>query len=285
MRRPFAIWRQYLAPQHALTRFAGIMSHCEVPWIKNYLIHWFLKRYAVNLAEAIEPNPYAYPSYHEFFIRKLKPDCRPIDATLGGVTSPCDGTISQIGKIERGSLLQAKGHTFSVEALLGDASDASAFYNGNFATIYLAPKDYHRVHMPYSGTLEYLRYIPGKLFSVNPLTTDHVEQLFAQNERVITFFKHDEGSFAIILVGAMIVGSIFTRWGGHITPHRESKMRNIKYPQLPEQHIKLDKGEEMGYFSLGSTVILLFADNMKWEKSLTQGNQLIVGQRIGRFLL
>jgi phosphatidylserine decarboxylase len=278
---PLKVWRQYLLPQHALTRFGGWLSHSEIPWLKNYLIAWFLKRYQVNMSEAIVEDPFAYPSYHRFFIRQLKPSVRPIDSSIDGICSPCDGTISQIGNIEQGSVIQAKGRTFSVEALLGSQSDAKPFLNGKFATIYLAPIDYHRVHMPLAGTLESMRYIPGKLFSVNPLTADHVDNLFARNERVVCFFKHEQGSFAIILVGAMIVGSIFTRWGGNITPHRANEIVHTVYPQTPEQHVKLDKGEEMGYFALGSTVIVLLDESMAWEYDLSQNSRLVVGQRIG----
>jgi len=284
VRYPLKVWRQHLVPQHALTTFAGMLSHSEIPWLKNYLIRYFLKRYNVNMNEALEPNPFAYPSYHEFFIRRLKPGSRPIDASPTSIVSPCDGTISQMGKIEGNSLLQAKGRHFSLEALVGSHEDAKAFENGHFATIYLAPIDYHRVHMPLSGTLTHLRYIPGELFSVNPLTTDHVDNLFARNERVVTFFKHDHGSFAIILVGAMIVGSIFTRWGGNVTPHRAKKILDISYPNLPEQHIRLDKGDEMGYFALGSTVIVLLDAKMQWEYDLSQNSRLVVGQGIGHLL-
>ncbi len=281
---PYKVLRQYCIPQHALTRFGGWLSHSEVPWLKNYLISYFLKRYNVNMKEALIEDPYAYPSYHEFFIRHLKPELRPIAAGKHTICSPCDGEISQLGNIEQGTLIQAKGKTFSVNALLGSEEDAKPFANGKFMTVYLAPIDYHRVHMPLSGTLTHLRYIPGNLFSVNPLTTDHIDNLFAKNERVVAFFKHDQGSFAIILVGAMIVGSIFTRWGGHITPHRANETRDIHYPQLPEQHIKLDKGDEMGYFSLGSTVIVLLDENAGWEYALTQNSRLVVGQEIGHLL-
>lgn len=284
MQYPINILRQYLVPQHALSRFAGMLSHCEIPWLKNYLIQWFLKRYNVNLQEAIESDPYAYPSYHEFFIRQLKPHLRPIDPSPVSITSPCDGAISQIGKIEQGTLVQAKNKSFSVSALVGDAEDAKCFEKGHFTTIYLAPIDYHRVHMPLSGTLTHLRYIPGDLFSVNPLTTDHVDNLFARNERVVCFFKHDHRSFAIILVGAMIVGSIFTRWGGNIKPYRGKEILNISYPQTPEQHIRLDKGDEMGYFALGSTVIVLLDENMHWEYDLSENSRLVVGQAIGHLL-
>ncbi len=284
MKYPLKVWRQFLLPQHALSRFGGWLSHSEIPWLKNYLIRYFLNRYDVNMAEAIEVDPYSYPSYHEFFIRRLKPSLRPIDPSPLSIVSPCDGEISQIGNIEKGTLFQAKGKSFTASALLGSELDAKPFENGKFATIYLAPKDYHRVHMPLSGTLTHLRYIPGKLFSVNPLTTSHIDNLFAKNERVVAFFKHEQGSFAIILVGAMIVGSIFTRWGGTITPHRGNEIKDISYPQTPLQHIKLDKGDEMGYFSLGSTVIVLLDENAGWGYDLSQNSRLVVGQSIGHLL-
>ncbi len=284
MHYPLKVWRQFLLPQHALSRFGGCLSQSEIPWLKNYLIRYFLNRYDVNMNEAIVEDPFAYPSYHEFFIRRLKPDLRPIDPSPTSIVSPCDGEISQIGSIEQGSLLQAKGKSFTLKALLGSEEDGKPFEKGRFATIYLAPKDYHRVHMPLTGTLTHLRYIPGKLFSVNPLTTNHIDNLFAKNERVVAFFKHDQGSFAIILVGAMIVGSIFTRWGGPITPHRGKETRDILYPQLPEQHIKLDKGDEMGYFSLGSTVIVLLDEKAGWGYDLSQNTRLVVGQGIGHLL-
>ncbi|MBS0288766.1 MAG: phosphatidylserine decarboxylase [Proteobacteria bacterium] len=284
MRYPPKVWRQFLLPQHALTCFGGLLSHCEIPWIKNYLIRYFLKRYDVNMKEAIIEDPFAYPSYHAFFTRHLKPNLRLIDPNPQGIASPCDGTISQIAKIEKGRLIQAKGKTFTVASLLGNEADAKPFEQGHFITIYLAPKDYHRVHMPLEGTLEKLRYIPGKLFSVNPLTTEHVDNLFAKNERVVTFFKHQHRNFAIVLVGAMIVGSIFTRWKGNLTPHRGKVMEDIQYHQSPDHHIKLNKGEEMGYFSLGSTVIVLLDANSNWEYDLTQNSQLVVGQRIGHLL-
>ncbi len=284
MQYPLKVWRQFLVPQHALTRFGGWLSHSERPWLKNYLIRYFINRYNVNMSEAVIEDPFSYPSYHEFFIRRLKPALRPIDPTPNAIVSPCDGEISQIGTIENNSLVQAKGKTFTVSSLIGSSVDAAQFENGKFATIYLAPIDYHRVHMPLSGTLTHLRYIPGKLFSVNPLTTSHIDNLFAKNERVVAFFKHEQGSFAIILVGAMIVGSIFTRWGGTVTPHRGGEIKDISYPQTPLQHIKLDKGDEMGYFSLGSTVIVLLDEKSGWNNDLSQNSRLVVGQGIGHLL-
>lgn len=281
---PFDVWRQYFLPQRTLTWIAGKLAYCEIPWFKNWAIKRFIRLYGVNVEEALESNPEAYASFHDFFIRRLKPLRRPINSSPHAITSPCDGTISQIGRINHQTLIQAKQHSFTLGALLGDEEKASPFIDGHYATIYLAPKDYHRVHMPCAGTLEHLTYIPGKLFSVNPLTAAHVPQLFARNERVVTLFKSPHGQFAVILVGAMLVGSIFTRWSGHLTPHCGKNVLSINYPDTPERHIALDKGEEMGYFSLGSTVILLFTKNQSWEHELAQHSRIVVGQRIGHLL-
>jgi len=280
---PFEVWRQHLVPQRLLSAIYGKLSHCKWTWFKNWAIQRFIRLYGINIDEAVLTDPTAYPSFHEFFIRHLNPSLRPLDSTREGIASPCDGTISQIGSIENGTLIQAKGRQYSLKALLGDHPLASSFKNGRFATIYLAPKDYHRVHMPCTGTLESVRYIPGKLFSVNPLTTTHIDSLFAKNERVVSIFNSKHGRFAVILVGAMIVGSISTRVNGTLTPPRRNEIVNIDYPNSPEQHITLDKGEEMGYFSLGSTVILLFTENLSWEQELTQHTRIVVGQRIGHY--
>jgi phosphatidylserine decarboxylase len=284
VRQPYFVWRQHYLPHHLISQWAGKLANCKISWFKNWAIRYFIKRYQVNINEALDPNPVNYPSFQDFFIRPIQPNLRPIDPLVEGICSPCDGTVSQIGTIEENSLLQAKGRTFSLEALLGDKETAKLFTNGRYVTIYLAPKDYHRVHMPYTGILEQLRYIPGKLFSVNPVTAQHIDSLFAQNERVVTLFKNERGSFAMLLVGAMIVGNISTRWSGSLLPHRETGMVHIHYPQTPAQHIKLDKGEEMGYFSLGSTVILLFSEDLDWEQTLAPDSTVVVGQRIGRFI-
>src|SRR5688572_7609287 len=245
----FKVRRQYLLPQHALSRFGGKVSHCKLTWLKNFLIRWFIKRYQVNMAEALESDPQSYSCFHDFFIRPLKPGVRIIAPGEQTICSPCDGTISQLGSIQQGSLLQAKGRTFSVAALLGNPEIAAQFQRGHFLTIYLAPKDYHRVHMPFAGNLQRFQYIPGKLFSVNPLTTCSVENLFARNERVVSCFESQGRPFAVILVGAMIVGSISLRWAGPVSSkHNETKPWYP--PQAASPRIKLDKGEEMGYFAL-----------------------------------
>lgn len=288
MQQPFTVWRQHFVPQHTLSRIYGKLSHCQTPWFKNWAIRRFIRLYGINMQEAMHGSAEDYASFHDFFTRHLKPNQRPIDALTNGICSPCDGTISQIGKIEHDTLLQAKEHNFSLSALLADQTPDQSlvqpFLDGHYTTVYLAPKDYHRVHMPFAGTLQHLRYIPGKLFSVNPLTAAHVPQLFARNERAIATFKNNEGTFAVILVGAMIVGSIFTRWSGSLTPHRGNKILHIDYTNTPDRHITLDKGEEIGYFSLGSTVILLFAKNLRWEQGLSQDSSIVLGQRMGCFV-
>jgi len=281
---PFEVWRQNYLPQHFISWCYGQLSHWHAPWFKNWAIKRFIRLYGINMSEAIEQDPTAYGSFHDFFIRHLKPELRPFDQTPFAICSPCDGAISQIGKINNGTLVQAKNHSYGVSALLGGTIDPKPFENGHFTTIYLAPKDYHRVHMPCQGKLDRMSYIPGDLFSVNPLTAEHVDNLFARNERVVSLFQNEQGTFAMVLVGAMIVGNIATRWAGHISSQGNKQTINIQYPQTPEQHIVLDKGEEMGYFSLGSTVIMLFAENLRWEKEYSQDSRIVVGQRIGHFL-
>ncbi len=278
---PFSIHRQHYLPQHLLSRFAGLVSHCPVKWLKNEIIRRFIQHYQVDMNAALDPDPHSYRSFHDFFTRQLKRDARPIDPQMNSICSPADGTISEMGDISGDKLLQAKGRTFSLGALLGCDNDAKLFENGHFMTIYLAPRDYHRVHMPLSGQLLKQRYIPGKLFSVNPLTSKHVDNLFARNERVVSLFSHPQGDFAVILVGAMLVGSINTTWGGTITPSPHSEIMTQSYPQTEDRHISLQKGEEMGYFSLGSTVIVLFPTNVSWKDEMSSGAPLVVGQAIG----
>lgn len=280
---PFEVWRQYFVPQKLLSTVYGKLSHCDHAAFKSWAIQRFIRLYGVNLSEALEKDPLAYASFHEFFIRRLDLSLRPIDATPSSIVSPCDGRISQIGDIAAGTLLQAKGRSFSVNALLGGHAHASAFERGRFATIYLAPHDYHRVHLPDAGTLTSVIYIPGKLFSVNPTTAEHVDQLFARNERVVMFFDSLQGPFAVVLVGAMIVGSITTRFNGTLTPPRQNRIIQFDYSNSSKNYIKLDKGEEIGYFSLGSTVILLFTEKLRWEQELAQHTRIVVGQRIGHY--
>ena len=269
---------QYFVPQHALSRAAGCLADSTWPAIKNPMIDFFIQRYGIDMNLAAEPSPHAYASFNDFFTRALKDGIRPI--TEADIASPADGAISQIGQIEQEKLFQAKGHYYTLNQLLGgDENSAQHFKNGHFATIYLSPKDYHRVHMPVTGTLKKMIYVPGRLFSVNTLTAQNVPSLFARNERVICLFDTELGPMAVILVGAMIVASIETVWAGLITPPKR-QLKQFTYPQAEE--IRLEKGEEMGRFKLGSTVIVLFGENVvNWTEDLKEQSPVVMGQTLG----
>lgn len=277
---PFAVLLQYLVPQHLLSRLLGQLAQLKAPWLKNTLIRWFIKRYQVNMSEAEQTEPSAYVNFNHFFTRALRPGTRPITQEPTGVACPADGTISELGIIQSDQLLQAKGRYYSLIDLLGqEPSDARLFHNGHFITVYLSPKDYHRIHMPLAGTLQKMIYIPGRLFSVNPLTSQTVSNLFARNERVICLFTTPVGPMAIILVGAMIVASIKTTWHGLVAPARPSQIQIWNYDN---QSIFLDKGEELGQFQLGSTVIVLHsAQQIEWLTTLNPGDSVRMGQLIG----
>jgi len=270
---------QYLVPQHALSRLAGYVSRCRAPWFKNWLIQWFIKRYRVDMTVAAEPNPLAYPDFNSFFTRALKPEKRPMAAEEKAIVCPVDGAVSQIGKITDNLLLQAKGIHYDVQQLLGGSKERAApFLNGHFVTLYLAPKDYHRVHMPVSGRLREMIHVPGSLFSVNPVTTETVANLFARNERVITIFETEIGPMAVVLVGAMLVASISTVWAGKITPAGKQQVRQWQYN---DQRIELARGQELGHFELGSTAIVLFGSNaVNWVAGVQPGHSLCFGQAL-----
>ena len=268
---------QRLTPQHQLSRLVSKLAESTHPRTKNLLIRQFIKTYNVNMDEAVGSSDNDYTSFNDFFTRSLKPESRPLDDTPGSIVSPADGTISQLGAITQGRIFQAKGRHFSVDALLGEHSPRSEqFLNGQFATIYLSPRDYHRVHMPIHGSLEYCRYIPGKLFSVNTTTTQHIDGLFARNERLVSFFNTERGPCAIVMVGAMLVAGIETVWGNY-SPGK------LKTEQFSDNQVALKKGEEMGRFKFGSTVILLFEENsVAWDATCGPGNTLQMGKRIGQ---
>lgn len=233
------------------------------------------------MSEAIQTDPFKYPTYNDFFTRHLKPECRPIDNNNDAIVSPADGNMAQIGMIKQDQILQAKGHNYSVQSLLGgDLNLATQFINGSFATIYLAPKDYHRVHMPLTGRLKKMIYVPGKLFSVNAHAAENIPDLFARNERVIAIFETIAGPMALILVGAMIVGSIETKWFGTVTPPHSKTIKTWEYNS--DSNIELSKGDEMGLFKLGSTVIVLFASQtMLWDQNIGINSDLKMGSKIG----
>lgn len=271
---------QYLAPQLAISRIAGKLADNEhQPVMKDRVIKWFIDRYGVNMSEAIEPDPAAYASFNAFFTRELKPGLRPIAAGESVIVSPVDGVVSQLGQINDDRVFQAKGQHFSLAELLGgDSERAKDFIDGQFATIYLAPKDYHRIHMPLAGTLREMVYVPGKLFSVNPVTAQNVPNLFARNERVAAIFDTEFGPMALVLVGAMIVGSVETTWAGVVAP---GGIKSVRYDGA-KAPITFKKGEEMGRFRLGSTVVMVLPEGVaQWDAALDAAAGVRMGQSFG----
>ena len=270
-----AVLPQYLMPKKALTHFAGTVAGAQAGDLTTRLIAWFVGKYAVNMAEAAEPDITAYASFNDFFTRALKPGARPIAAV--DLVSPVDGAISQFGRIDREQIFQAKGHSYSTQAVVGgDAGLAAQFQDGHFATLYLSPSDYHRIHMPCAGRLLRMIYVPGDLFSVNPLTARGVPGLFARNERVVCVFDSVSGPFVLILVGATIVGSMGTVWHGVVNPKRDGKVKEWRYDAQP---VELAKGEEMGRFLLGSTVVMLFPKGpLSFNPAWAPGGSIRLGE-------
>lgn len=269
---------QYLIPQHTLSVLMHKLTRCEVTWFKNSFIRFITVKYKVNISEAAQTDLGFFPSFNAFFTRQLRAGIRPIAQGETIITSPVDGVISQIGNIDEGQIVQAKGREYSVLELLGgDDLLAKRFEQGQFATIYLSPKDYHRIHMPLTGTLRQMTYIPGKLFSVNPRTARTVAKLFARNERVVTVFDTQQGPIIMVLVGAIFVGSMETVWSGKITPPYGKHIQHWDYQG--EQAISLQKGEEMGRFNMGSTVVMLLPVGAElFKQQLTAGTAIQLGQ-------
>ena len=274
---------QHVLPQHLATAFIHWLARVQHSLVRSALIKGFLKLYPqVDLGEAERTQVEQYASFNDFFTRALRAGARPIDVAGTALVSPVDGRVSQAGAIEEGHLLQAKGHGYSAEALLGSAARAEPFRGGRFATIYLAPFNYHRIHMPLAGTLREAVHVPGALYSVNQVTAENVPGLFARNERVVCLFDTPYGPLAMVLVGALFVGSVSVVWqSGEVTPAKPRP----QYPMpllLPSPAPALAKGEEMGRFNMGSTVILLLPPGMaEWEASLVAGQPLRLGERIG----
>ncbi|SNR65759.1 phosphatidylserine decarboxylase [Methylobacillus rhizosphaerae] len=261
MLKPCSVLLQYLLPRTGLTALAGKFAHLRAGKFTTAVIRWFVKRYQVNMLEAANPDITSYATFNEFFTRALKPGIRPL--AQAAQVCPVDGAISQVGRIEQNQIFQAKGHQYSTRALLGgNAEMAQTYENGQFATIYLSPRDYHRIHMPCDGQLLSMTYVPGELFSVNPVTAQHIPGLFARNERVICEFENTDGKFALVLVGATIVGSMATVWHGLINPPRPGSIRTWDYRKYKRQ---LKQGDEMGRFLLGSTVVLLYPAEFQLE--------------------
>lgn len=270
---------QHVIPQHLLSRLVGWLASSEIPWLKNRLIAAFIKQFDVNMSEAQRKTPQEFRNFNDFFTRELEDGARRIATGKEEIVSPADGAVSQLGNIEDGRIFQAKGQDYSlVELLGGDTARAAEFAEGEFATIYLSPKDYHRVHMPVTGTLREMVYVPGDLFSVNKTTAENVPRLFARNERVVAIFDTEHGPMAMVLVGAMIVAAIETVWHGLVTPpKRELKVTSYNTPKP----VVLEKGAEMGRFLLGSTVVLCFPKGrIQWLDRLQADTPLRMGEPI-----
>lgn len=268
-----------MLPKRMLTALAGLLANIKIVWIKNYLIRYFLKNHDVNMQEAVHESVDAYGSFNDFFIRPLKPGLRPI--ATADVVSPVDGFVSEFGKINQGQLLQAKGLYYTVEELL--ASDScDVFHDGSFMTLYLSPKDYHRVHMPCAGVVQDMTHVPGTLFSVQPLTTRHITKLFARNERLVVWFETEFGPMVVVLVGATIVGAIGTCWQGDLPRPKKAKSYRNEVAGFADKSLK--KADELGYFKLGSTAIVLFSKQVQFTPQLKAGMSIRLGEVLGDFI-
>lgn len=272
---------QYILPQHALSALMHKAARCTAPWFKNSLIKVFIHFFDVNMAEAKSSDPSSFESFNAFFTRELNDDARELTTTESDIACPVDGEISQIGSISNGEVFQAKGKSFNLDALLGSDTLAEAFTDGEFATIYLSPKDYHRIHFPVDGQLKKMIHVPGDLFSVNQTTVDGVGELFARNERVVAFFDTPKGPMAMVMVGAIFVSSIETVWYGEVTPPRQNQVRRWHYEPSENGY---NKHDEMGRFNMGSTVVVLFGKNqVDWLESMANGQPVQLGEKLGTY--
>lgn len=278
-----AVLPQYLLPKQALTRFAGFVASRERGWVTTEIIRRFVAKYRVNMDEALDANIASYLTFNDFFTRALKPGARPL--APADLVCPVDGAISQFGAIAHDQLIQAKGHHYSTTAMVGgDAALAAQYQDGHFATIYLSPKDYHRIHMPAGGRLTRMIYVPGDLFSVNPVTARGVPGLFARNERVVCVFESARGPFVLALVGATIVGSMATVWHGVVNPPRGKAVREWRYPASGQSEVVLKQGDEMGRFLLGSTVVLLFPKGpLRFNPDWAPGRAVRLGEAMADY--
>lgn len=282
LRERLFVGLQHVIPQHLLSRGVYHLTRSRTPAVKNFLIKAFVRGFQPDMSDAAQPDPLAFPSFNEFFTRALRPGTRPVDPEASLVASPVDGAVSQVGYLEGTQLLQAKGHTYSVQTLLADAGAAAHFAGGSFATIYLAPFNYHRIHMPLDGRLRAAWYVPGSLFSVNAVTAAAVPGLFARNERIVCLFENAGLTFALVLVGALFVGSMTTVWHGEVTPRRPRARLDLPI-DAARSPLQLTKGAEMGRFNMGSTVILILPPrSAKWLVGVRAGATVTVGKPLAR---
>jgi len=274
----------YLLPQHLLSRMMQAFTRIRFSPIKNVHIRWFAKQFNVNMDEAKEPNLASYATFNHFFTRELREDARPFPSTPQQLACPVDGAVSQAGAIVDGRIYQAKGHDYTLQSLLGDNPQLTeTFKNGSFATLYLSPRDYHRIHMPCDGTLNYMSHVPGRLFSVNTASAKVIPGLFARNERVVTVFDTEYGPMAMVLVGAIFVGSIETVWHGLVTPPSRHNIKQWHYDGSNEKAVQLKQGDEMGRFNMGSTVIMVFANpEVALSENIQAGAPIQLGQLLAK---
>ncbi|GGA52238.1 archaetidylserine decarboxylase [Dyella nitratireducens] len=274
----FKVFLQYILPHRALSRVVYWATRWTfAPW-KNFLIGKIVRSYQVDMTEAAQSDPFAYPHFNAFFTRKLRPDARRADAAPGALISPADGRISQAGPIDGGRIFQAKGQQYTAAELLGDEAAAAPYRNGRFVTIYLSPRDYHRVHMPLRGKLKETVHIPGRIFSVAPFAVDAIPRLFARNERLVCHFEGAHGPFAVIMVGAILVSSVATVWDGLVIPPYAPSIRRKSFEG---QNIELARFAEMARFNMGSTVIVLLPEGAGELDTLASQQVIKVGQRLG----
>lgn len=274
----------WLLPQHTVSRLVYHLARSRQPWLKQLLIDGLIRAYRIDLADAAQPDPRAYPDFVSFFTRALREGARPLAGDERTVASPADGVLSACGRIDGDRLVQAKGRTYTVAELLGgDFALAGEFTDGEFCTVYLTPRDYHRVHMPLAGTLRSMTHVPGRLFSVQGATTRQVDRLFARNERLVCVFDTAQGPLAVVLVGALLVSSISTVWAGQINPHGERRgLWRKTYPAAGEGSVQLPRGAELGQFAMGSTVILLLpSGGFVWQGGVREGAALRCGEALG----
>jgi phosphatidylserine decarboxylase len=273
---------QHLLPQHLLSQLVHELTRSRLPWLKNALIRGFIGHFHPDLTDAAQPDPLAFESFNAFFTRALRAGARPVDTDPAAVVSPVDGSVSQVGRLDGSWLVQAKGHAYTLESLLGgDSVWTEVFRGGAFATLYLAPFNYHRVHMPLPGTLRAAWYLPGALFSVNATTAASVPGLFARNERIVCVFGEGLLSFALVLVGALFVGSMSTVWHGEVTPRSPRRRADLPL-EAARAGLTLERGAEAGRFNMGSTVILLLPPGRSsWAAPLAPGSPVRVGERLG----
>ncbi len=276
-------WMQYLCPQHGLSRLVLRATRIRAPWLKTRQIECFARNFRVDLATAANPELSTYVDFNSFFTRALRPDLLPQPTEDGSLISPVEGAVSQLGQIQAGRIFQAKGRSYSACELLGDDRQrAEPFQNGSFSTIYLSPRNYHRIHMPIAGQLREMIHIPGGLFSVNGRTARAIPRLFARNERVVAIFDTQYGPMAMVLVGALCVGGIEMVWAGSVTPPKGKAIRVSNYPATGADSVHLSQGAEMGRFNMGSTVILLFPKNaVEWKLGLASEQALGLGEKLG----